>query len=585
MENLTPCYAEERNAQIVIALLKAHGVKRVVVSPGATNASLVWMLQCDGDFVLYSAVDERHASYLACGIAEETNESVVISCTGATSSRNYMSALTEAYYRKLPILAITSSMPICRLGQMWPQMTDRRQPPSDTVRLSVQCPIPKNDEEVRSCEVSVNRALLELHRHGGGPVHINLETNSPSSFPCGELLSVRKIIRVSDAIEFPNFPKGKKVAVWIGAHRPFTPDETDVVERFAESHDAVVFADRTSNYFGRSAVNPSLLFSQGILLNPNYGNLCPDLIVHVGEISGDYPTAWQLRGKCEVWRVNEDGELRDFLGGLSTVFEMSEMAFFAHYSRVGEGRDFLNKWIAVDDSIRKTLPEIPFSNLWIAKRLSGKLPLGAEIHFGILNSLRSWNMFKPNGIVSFCNVGGFGIDGCVSSMIGASLVHGDKLFFGVFGDLAFFYDINAIGNRHIGKNLRIIVVNNGLGVEFANPGSIGMCIGDGVKENIAAAGHFANKSRNLLRHMATDLGFKYFSVSNKDEFSCAEDMLLSFESDASVIMECFVDSHDETSALAAYCCISGFTPPQSIRETIGKVLPHGLKQVIRKVGL
>lgn len=581
----TPCYTDERNAQIVIELLKAHGIKRVVASPGATNARLVWMMQCDGAFTMYSAVDERHASYLACGIAEETNEPVVISCTGATSSRNYMSALTEAYYRKLPILAITSSMPICRLGQMWPQMSDRTNPPSDTVRLSVQCPIPNSLEETRSCEVTVNRAILELRRHGGGPVHINLETRASGGFHEGTPPPVRKIMRITEKDAWPELPSGKRIAVWIGSHLPFSDDETEQIERFAESNNAVVFADRTSNYFGKSVVNPSLLFSQGLFSNPNYENLRPDLIIHIGEISGDYPTFGELRGKCDVWRVNEDGELRDFLQKLTTVFEMPERSFFAHYAKSQEPQRFLGQWISADDAIRTALPEIPFSNLWIASQLSDRIPADSEIHFGILNSLRSWNMFRSNGIVSFCNVGGFGIDGCVSSMIGASFVNSNKLYFGVFGDLAFFYDLNSIGNRHIGKNLRILVVNNGIGVEFSNPGSIGMTVGDNVRDYIAAGEHFANKSHDLLRHMAGDLGFQYLSASNKEKFAAAKECFLAHESDKPLLMECFVDANDDAAALSAYRSIDGFVPPQTVRGTIGKFLPSGLKSAIRKVGL
>lgn len=579
------CYTDERNAQIVIALLKAHGIKRVVASPGATNASFVWMLQNDEFFTLYSAVDERHASYLACGIAAETNEPVVLSCTGATSSRNYMSALTEAYYRKLPILAITSSQPIHRLGHMWPQMTDRTMPPSDTVKLSVQCPIPNGKEEVWACEIDVNKAILELSRHGGGPVHINLETRAPGSFPVEMLPSVRKISRVTVDGSWPEFPKSKKIAIMIGSHRPFNDDETECIEKFAESCNAVVLADRTSNYFGKSVINSSLLLSQNIFENPEYKDLCPELVIHIGEISGDYPTFRQLTGRCEVWRVSEDGEIRDLMQGLRLVFEMSEMQFFKHYIQSCDNNTYLSAWKTTDVKIRTRLPEIPFSNLWIAQHLYDEIPDGAEIHFGILNSLRSWNMFQTNGIVSFCNVGGFGIDGCVSSLIGASFIDNKKLYFGVFGDLAFFYDLNAMGNRHIGTNLRILVVNNGMGVEFANPGSIGNSIGGDVKEYIAAGAHFGQQSQKLLRNIAENLGFEYLSASNEHEFTAAKTAFLKKESSKPILLECFVNPQDDATALKAYRSISGFIPVPSVRSRIGSVLPDGLKNVIRKVGI
>ena len=53
-------YSDELNVQVLIALLKAHGITNVVVSPGGTNVSLVGSLQQDGFFRLFSAVDERH---------------------------------------------------------------------------------------------------------------------------------------------------------------------------------------------------------------------------------------------------------------------------------------------------------------------------------------------------------------------------------------------------------------------------------------------------------------------------------------------------------------------------------------------
>ena len=63
-------YTDEKNAQIVIALLKAYGIKHLILSPGATNDCFVLSVQGDPFFKLYSAVDERHAGYLAVGIAE-----------------------------------------------------------------------------------------------------------------------------------------------------------------------------------------------------------------------------------------------------------------------------------------------------------------------------------------------------------------------------------------------------------------------------------------------------------------------------------------------------------------------------------
>ena len=87
-------YTTEVNTLILLSLLKKNNIKRVVVSPGATNFAIVGSMQHDPYFELYSCVDERAAAYMALGIAARTSEPVVLSCTGATASRNYMAALT-----------------------------------------------------------------------------------------------------------------------------------------------------------------------------------------------------------------------------------------------------------------------------------------------------------------------------------------------------------------------------------------------------------------------------------------------------------------------------------------------------------
>ena len=166
-------YTNERNVQIVIALLKAHGIHRVIASPGTTNMTFVVSIENDPWFQIWSSVDERSAAYLACGMAAETGEPVAISCTGATASRNYMPGLTEAYYRKLPVLAITSTRGNHKVGHLIDQQIDRRNIPNDIAMESVTIPMVKDSEDERYCEIEANKAMLALTLNGGGPAHIN----------------------------------------------------------------------------------------------------------------------------------------------------------------------------------------------------------------------------------------------------------------------------------------------------------------------------------------------------------------------------------------------------------------------------
>ena len=539
-------YTNERNVQIVIALLKAHGIHRVIVSPGTTNMTFVVSIENDPWFHIWSSVDERSASYLACGMAAETGEPVVISCTGATASRNYMPGLTEAYYRKLPVLAITSTRGNYKIGHLIDQQIDRRNIPNDIAIESVTIPMVKDYEDERFCEIEANKAILALKLNGGGPVHINMYTRYSHDFSVREIPHVNTIYRhtIYDK-EWPSIPHDGRIVVRIGSHADFTDEQTRAIDEFCATYDAVVCCDHTSGYRGKYEVHGQLVFGQQMWQSSlRNTNLC----IHIGEVSGDQ---FCVNAK-HTWRVSPDGALRDTFGNLRRVFMMHETDFFNHYKKKDcnhtEYLDSLNKEI---DEIKNKIPNLPFSNIWMAQQMHDKLPKGCEIHFGIYHSLRSWNFFKlPMGIQAKCNVGGFGIDGGVSSMIGASLSNSDKLFFGVFGDLAFFYDMNVIGNRHVGNNVRILLINNGKGNEFRNYGHPCFFLGDEADKYIAAAGHYGNMSNLLVKNYAENLGYDYLKAVNKEEFiSGIEHFLSPHIGDRPILFEVFTETDDESNAL------------------------------------
>ncbi|WP_349342824.1 thiamine pyrophosphate-binding protein [Marinobacter sp. MMG032] len=539
-------YTDEKNALIIVSLLKANGIRKLIASPGTTNMALVCSMQNDPYFQVYSSVDERSAAYMACGLAHESREPVVISCTGATASRNYMPGLTEAYYRKLPILAITSTQIIGKVGHHVPQVIDRSVKPNDTQRISVELPVIKDDDDWWECEVKVNQAILELKRGGGGPVHINLPTRYSRSYNTKALPACRVMNRFTTADQLPEL-KGR-VAVFIGAHKPFSCEETQAIDRFCSSNDAVVFCDHTSSYRGKYRLLYSLAASQDLM---DLASDKPDTTIHIGEVTGDYASMGMV-GK-EVWRVSEDGEIRDTFRKLRYVFEMGEKIFFERYTDASKdpSDQYLRHCQARLKEVQQEIPGLPFSNIWVAQKMANMIPDGSVIHFGILNSLRSWNFFElPHSVDSTSNVGGFGIDGGLSSLIGASLANPDRLYFGVIGDLAFFYDMNSLGNRHLGHNLRIMVVNNGKGTEFRQYNHVAADFGELADEFISAQGHYGNKSPTLLKHYAQDLGLKYISASSKAEFDGVYgEFLANCTEMQSVLFEVFTDSEEESHAL------------------------------------
>ena len=255
-------YSNERNAQIVIALLKANNIKKIVASPGSTNISFVGSVQNDSYFEVYSSVDERSAAYLACGLAAESDEPVVLSCTGATASRNYLSGLTEAYYRKLPIIAVTSTHEQSMVGNLIPQVIDRSACQNDVAIMSVQIPTVKDAKDDWNCQIKVNRALSAIKRNGGGPVHLNLETaNVRQPFSVEELKDIKVIQRYTVYDELPEMPKGR-IGIFVGSHKNWSKSLTESVDKFCEVHNAVVFCDHTSGYEGKYKIMAALLGSQ-----------------------------------------------------------------------------------------------------------------------------------------------------------------------------------------------------------------------------------------------------------------------------------------------------------------------------------
>lgn len=535
-------YTTEKNIQILISLLKQYGIKKVIVSPGATNYTFVGSIQNDPFFELYSCVDERSAAYLAIGMYDESGEPIALSCTGATASRNYMSGLTEAYYRKLPILAITSMEPRTNVGQLRAQQIDRSQLPKDIAVESVYLPPVKDDEDAYQCMLTVNKALIALKRNGGGPVHIDVASIF-GQLTQKEIKEECVINRVTQNDSFPELPKGK-IAIMIGAHKKFSQELVDSIDSFCATNNALVLCVNPSCYSGKYAFHPGLLFAQ---------TGCPnewkefDLVIHIGETASDY-VGFSISPK-EVWRISEDGLLKDRYRKLSIVFEMPEIVFFrAYQEKETEYSSLYLKYTEEDKELRKLVPDMPYSNCWIAQTLAPQIPDNADLFLGIVNSLRVWDYAKCSHYVrTHSNVGGYGIDGCLSTMIGASILSPEKEFYGVFGDLAFFYDCNVIGNRHVGKNLHIIIINNDGGQQFRNFDHPASSLGAMTNGFVAASGHYGPKSPMVIKHLSEDFGFDYYSASTKDEFINASSHF--FEKGKSVVIEAFVTEQDESKAL------------------------------------
>ncbi len=580
---MTTYYSDAKHVQILIALLKAHGIKKIVASPGTTNVCFIASIQQDDFFEIYSCVDERSAAYLACGLSVESGEAVALSCTEATASRNYLPGLTEAFYRKIPVLAITSCHSEKNIGHNLPQVIDRRVHLNDVVKMSVSVSAIYDSDGEWDCVVKINKALLELEHNGGGPVHINLEYTSSRNYAVKTLPNVRVIKRVGYNDTMPDivYPK---VGIFVGNHKKWSEELTEAVDNFCRKYNGVVLCDHTSNYNGKYKIMAGLVAKQ-VKYDSPYSKM--DLLIHIGDVSGAY---FRLFPK-HVWRVNPDGEVRDSFKKLTHVFEMKEVDFFNYYVKIKENEtcncSYYEDWLEELNKFNSKICDMPFSNLWVAQKTAALLPQNSILCLAILNSLRSWNFFQiDNSIRCYANTGGFGIDGGVSSFIGASLVDKEKLCFCVTGDLAFFYDMNVLGNRHVGRNLRLMIINNGKGQEFRNNTNAGAQFGEQADCYIAAAGHYGSQSPELIKNYVMSLGFEYMSASCKEDFYKNIDRFVSPQlEERPMVFEIFTDSTEETLALDTLYNLETSTDrvmKQVVKDALGKKGIDVLKRAINK---
>jgi 2-succinyl-5-enolpyruvyl-6-hydroxy-3-cyclohexene-1-carboxylate synthase len=132
----------------------------------------------------------------------------------------------------------------------------------------------------------------------------------------------------------------------------------------------------------------------------------------------------------------------------------------------------------------------------------------------------------------YSNRGTAGIDGCLSTAVGFAS-ESEKINTVIVGDLSFFYDSNALWNKYIGSNLRIIVIHNGGGNIFS------MIKGPG--ETPAFREHFFTENTHKAERLAKAFGLEYFSASNESELQQALTEFYSLDMKAAVL-EVFTDA-------------------------------------------
>lgn len=571
-------YTNIKNIQILVSALKTYGVRHVVLSPGGSDIPIVHSIEADPWFKYYSVVDERSAAYFGMGLSQQLNEPVACVCTSGTAVSNYLPAITEAFYQDVPLIAITADKDPLFQGQIQTQKIEQRGIFGECVRASVDLPQCRDANETWYCERLVKEAFMACFQKTHGPVHINVPVVSAYNvYDCKELPKIRKVnyvtceSRKEEWQEYTRIMKGaKRILVFVGQDVAFAREDIDDMERFFERYNAVFAVEHHSNLNCAGCIHT---YPVTETQTPKEDNLVPDLVINIGNNVTGYSMKPFLRRHRADFRhieVDVNGRFRDVFMGLNDVFECKPQTFFHYFATCPEGEcqsdhSYYKVWEEKAATI--AVPDFDFSELCVAKYVTEAIPAGSILHTAILNSSRIVQYFSlAEGVRVFSNTGALGIDGCLSTFMGHAAAT-DKLCFLLTGDLAFFYDMNAAGLRSLGKNVRIILLNNGGGSEFhlfLDKKDVAT-----MNENICAS------HQKVAEGWIKSLGYEYHAVRNVGEL---EDALKDFcaPSEGPKFIEVFTNLEGDAATTKAF--YASFAKPYDVVEIAKKIA----KKVLRK---
>jgi len=446
-------------------VLERMGARQVIIAPGSRNAPLIQLFTSHSGFSCHSIVDERSAGYVALGMARQTGEAVIIVCTSGTAVLNLSPAVAEAFHQNLPLVVLTADRPLEKIPQFNNQVFDQRAPYFNYSKGFFEFPTQvRTEEELQSGFRAVEGLLKEALQDPQGPVHVNLPLSEPLYVPLpGALLSPGKdkgspIIR-DEELNLPEAElSGKKVLILAGMGNG-SEEIRRALEQIAGRGQVAVVAENISNLNSELFVSVPELVLAGA--DPDeLKELKPDVVITFGQ---------QMVSKRMKLFVNslEKAEIRVIPGGASVTGWLEAIGG----NPEGEMENLYGaSWKALEEReyLRAStyLEAAPYCNLVVVQRILERVPEGTVLHLGNSATIRNSQLIPSrSGLTYYSNRGVSGIDGTVSTAVGAAMVSQAPHLL-LVGDLSFVYDSNAMWNKDFPENLKIVVLNDGGGGIF-----------------------------------------------------------------------------------------------------------------------
>ncbi len=504
------------------------GLREAVLAPGSRSAPLAMALFDRAEASasaggrpgprLHTRIDERSAAFLGLGMAKASRRAVALICTSGTAAAHFHAAVIEADEAGIPLIVLTADRPPELRGTGTSQTIDQVKLYGAAVRWFCEAGVPeKQPGMVRYWRSLACHAWAMASGDAGGlpgPVHINLAFRDPlvpeavdSGWPesldgrpdgapwtslgsagapaaAGTGSSMYQRAASIQPIGTSMRPRddGALLLDWTerGAVLCGAGDyDPEPLLRLAEAAGWPVLAEPAS----MARRGPNALSAYDYLLgSPEFvAGHRPDLIISAGRPGLSRSQGAFLRGAPgpvparHVVLAQGPGRWADPARTATDVAAGVEL----RGSGPGPGSAWLAAWQRADAAARRAADEILdadelLTEPRLARDLAAMLPPGALLWAGSSLPVRDLDqhMSSHDGLRVLASRGASGIDGLVSSAIGAALAHqdgGGGPAAALLGDLAFVHDAPGLmlGPFEFVPDLCLVVVNNDGGGIFS----------------------------------------------------------------------------------------------------------------------
>lgn len=463
------------------------GLTDVVLSPGSRSTPLSMTFAEHEDVHHWIHVDERSAAFFALGIAKEQQRPVALVCTSGTAAANYYPAIVEAFYSRVPLIVLTADRPHELRNVGAPQAIDQIHMFGQYVKWFEEMALPESSEQMlRYVRSKAARAFHTALDHNAGPVHLNFPFRSPliPDFTLDHLWGQRTERSFHyaykgerklqhEAVEEikQRLEKHQKGLIVCGPQTD--PGLPEAVTQLARYLQLPVLADPLSQVrAGQHEKDHVIEAYDAILKSPGVREqFVPDFIIRFGAmpVSKPYWLMLQDHPEIEQYVVESYEGFRDPSGNEASLILADGKQFCETWVNHLESSFFdvgwLKKWQEANQKAKAILTEVEghnlseghvFTEILTSFSEKGTLFVGNSMP---IRDLDTFMLTTPKSVRTMANRGANGIDGVVSSALGAA-AHGEDVTL-VLGDLSFFHDLNGLfAAKQFGLNLRIVVINN-----------------------------------------------------------------------------------------------------------------------------